>query len=140
MRNIKNYCMAIIMILCFLVTEASANERFTRYIGGLIGDSRNVETCQYNEVRNWLEYRTYSGKERTVSCWWHPEVEDGRITIAPDVLEQLKQADYVMIGYGQSANNPLYFYFIPSNEISDKMNLITMRNYLLPRPIVNNKF
>ena len=132
--------MAIIMLLCFFVTEASANEPFTRYIGGLIGDSRNVETCQYNEVRNWLEYRTYSGKERTVSCWWHPEVEDGRITIALDVLEQLKQADYVMIGYGQSANNPLYFYFIPSNEISDKMNLITMRNYLLPRPIVNNKF
>ena len=57
--------MAIIMLLCCFVTEASANERFTRYIGGLIGDSRNVETCQYNEVRNWLEYRTYSGKEKT---------------------------------------------------------------------------
>lgn len=140
MRNFKNYCIAVIMLLCCFVTEASANERFTRYIGGLIGGCRNVETCQYNEVHNWLEYRTYSGKEKTVSCWWHPEVEDGRITIAPDALEQLKQTDYVMIGYAQSANNPRYFYFIPSNEIKGNMDLRTMKKYLLSYPIVNNRF
>ena len=140
MRNIKNYCITIIMMLCFFVTEASANEPFTRYVGGLISDSRNVETCQYNETHNWLEYRTYSGEERTVSCWWHPEVEDGRITITPDTLEQLKQTDYVMIGYAQSANNPQYFYFIPSNEIKENMDLRTMNKYLLSHPIVNNRF
>lgn len=133
--------MAIIMMLCFLVTEASANERFTRYIGGLIGDSRNVEICQYNEIRNWLEYRTYSGKERTVSCWWHPEIkEDDCIIIESSVLNRLKQTDYVMLGYGQSANNPMYFYFIPSKILSDEMNLKRMKKYLLSHPIINNSF
>lgn len=131
----------IILFLLFssLSLYATSVEEL-KFISGIINSSCNVVESTYNVDSRLITYKTRNDKEYTCIYVWHERNKEGIITINKETLQQAKQVDYVIIGYGQSSCNPAYYYFMPSNQLKASNNIKKLKRFLLPRPICNNKF
>lgn len=120
--------------------NANENEKFSQFMCGLIPQSLNVRECTYNNEDGILILKTYNGKEKKVLCLWFEQNEKNQITIDAQDLAVKSEVDYVLMGYGQCSTNPKYYYYIPSQKVTKNMRLDKKEKYLLPWPIINNRF
>lgn len=120
--------------------KATVHEEFSKFICDIIGTSRNVKESHYDNQTQIVVYQTIQEKECKVVCLWYPKNEKKRISIDESDWKKIYIADYIMIGYGQSPNNPAFYYFVPTKKIKKEFDLKKMEKYLLSFPITYHYF
>ena len=131
--------MALILLFSSLSLHATSTEEL-KFISGIINSSCNVVEGTYNVDSGVITYKTRNGKERTCIYVWSERNKEGKITVSKETLQQAKQVDYVIIGYGQSPCNPAHYYFMPTKRLKTSNNIKKIERYQLNRPIANNLF
>lgn len=129
--------------LIFLLSSLSLHATSTaelKFISNLLKSTCNIIESDYDEESEIITYKTRNGKEHTCIYVWNEANKEGKITIDKETLQQAKNVDYIIIGYGQSSCNPSHYYFMPSNHLKTSYNVKKLKRFLLSRPIFNNKF
>ncbi|MBR4048418.1 MAG: hypothetical protein IKK07_08205 [Bacteroides sp.] len=135
----KKYLYLLLFLLISLSLHATSTEEL-KFISGIINSSCNVVESTYNVDSGVITYKTRNGKERTCIYVWNERNKEGKITISKETLQQAKQVDYVIIGYGQSSCNPAHYYFMSSKRLKTSNNIKKIKRFQLNRPITNNLF
>ncbi len=135
----KKYLYSLLFLLSSLSLHATSTEEL-KFISGIINSSCNVVESNYNVDSGVITYKTRNGKKRTCIYVWNERNKEGKITISKETLQQAKQVDYIIIGYGQSSLNPAHYYYMPSKRLKKSLYIKKIERYLLNRPLVNNRF
>ncbi len=135
----KKYLYSLLFLLSSLSLHATSTEEL-KFISGIINSSSNVVESTYNVDSGVITYKTRNGKERTCIYVWNERNKEGKITISKETLQQAKEVDFIIIGYGQSSCNPAHYYFMSSKRLKKSLYIKKIERYLLNRPLVNNRF
>ena len=135
----KKYLYLLLFLLSSLSLHATSIEEL-KFVSGIINSSCNVVESTYNVDSGVITYKTRNAKERTCIYVWNERNKEGKITVSKETLQQAKQVDYVIIGYGQSSCNPAHYYFMPTKRLKTSNNIKKIERYQLNRPITNNLF
>ncbi len=135
----KKYLYFLLISLSSLSLHATSTAEL-KFISNLLKSTCNIIESNYEEESEIITYKTRNGKEHSCIYVWNEANKEEHITIDKETLQQAKQVDFIIIGYGQSSCNPAHYYFMPSNHLKTSYNVKMLKRFLLLRPICNNKF
>lgn len=135
----KKYLYLLLFLLSSLSLHATSTEEL-KFISGIINSSCNVVESTYNVDSRVITYKTRNDNVHTCIYIWNERNKEGKIAVSKETLQQAKEVDFIIIGYGQSSLNPVYYYFMPSKRLKNSLFIKKMERYLLQRPITNCVF
>ena len=114
----------IIFFLLFssLSLLANDNERFAGMACTLISKNRSVLHSE-RQQKQMLFVQTVDGKELNLLCVWFPQTREDEHILDEVSVSLLKESDKILIGYGQTAGNPMFYYCLPVKQASKKMRI-----------------
>ena len=123
----------IIFFLLFssLSLLANDNERFAGMACTLISKNRSVLHSE-RQQKQMLFVQTVDGKELNLLCVWFPQTREDEHILDEVSVSLLKESDKILIGYGQTAGNPMFYYCLPVKQASKKMRIERWEKYRLP--------
>lgn len=122
-----------------LSVSAEDSEKFAGRACEFISHNRSILHCELQQKRI-IVIRTTEGKELKLLCVWFPQTreEDHRLD---DVTVSLKQqVDKVLIGYGQTAGNPMFCYYLSAKKIRRKVRIDKLKKYRIPLSLCDYRF
>lgn len=122
----------IIFFLLFssLSLLANDNERFAGMACTLISKNRSVLHSE-RQQKQMLFVQTVDGKELNLLCVWFPQTREDEHILDEVSVSLLKESDKILIGYGQTAGNPMFYYCLPVKQASKKMRIERWEKYRL---------
>lgn len=104
-----------------------------------ISHNRSILHCELQQKRI-IVIQITDGKELKLLCVWFSQThgEEHRLD---DVTVSLKQkVDKVLIGYGQTAGNPMFCYYLPAKKIQRKVRIDELERYRIPLSLCDYRF
>lgn len=131
----------IIFFLLFssLSLLANDNERFAGMACTLISKNRSV-LHSGRQQKQMLFVQTVDGKELNLLCVWFPQTREDEHILDEVSVSLLKESDKILIGYGQTAGNPMFYYCLPVKQASKKMRIERWEKYRLPLSLCDFQF
>lgn len=131
----------IIFFLLFssLSLLANDNERFAGMACTLISKNRSVFHSE-RQQKQMLFVQTVDGKELNLLCVWFPQTREDEHILDEVSVSLLKESDKILIGYGQTAGNPMFYYCLPVKQASKKMRIERWEKYRLPLSLCDFQF
>ncbi len=131
----------IIFFLLFssLSLLANDNERFAGMACTLISKNRFVLHSE-RQQKQMLFVQTVDGKELNLLCVWFPQTREDEHILDEVSVSLLKESDKILIGYGQTAGNPMFYYCLPVKQASKKMRIERWEKYRLPLSLCDFQF
>ena len=131
----------IIFFLLFssLSLLANDNERFAGIACTLISKNRSVLHSE-RQQKQMLFVQTVDGKELNLLCVWFPQTREDEHILDEVSVSLLKESDKILIGYGQTAGNPMFYYCLPVKQASKKMRIERWEKYRLPLSLCDFQF
>ena len=131
----------IIFFLLFssLSLLANDNERFAGMACTLIIKNRSVLHSE-RQQKQMLFVQTVDGKELNLLCVWFPQTREDEHILDEVSVSLLKESDKILIGYGQTAGNPMFYYCLPVKQASKKMRIERWEKYRLPLSLCDFQF
>lgn len=131
----------IIFFLLFssLSLLANDNERFAGMACTLISKNRSVLHSE-RQQKQMLFVQTVDGKELNLLCVWFPQTREDEHILDEVSVSLLKESDKILIGYGQTAGNPMFYYCLPVKQASKKMQIERWEKYRLPLSLCDFQF
>ena len=131
----------IIFFLLFssLSLLANDNERFAGMACTLISKNRSVLHSE-RQQKQMLFVQTVDGKELNLLCVWFPQTREDEHILDEVSVSLLKESDKMLIGYGQTAGNPMFYYCLPVKQASKKMRIERWEKYRLPLSLCDFQF
>ncbi len=131
----------IIFFLLFssLSLLANDNERFAGMAFTLISKNRSVLHSE-RQQKQMLFVQTVDGKELNLLCVWFPQTREDEHILDEVSVSLLKESDKILIGYGQTAGNPMFYYCLPVKQASKKMRIERWEKYRLPLSLCDFQF
>ena len=131
----------IIFFLLFssLSLLANDNERFAGMACTLISKNRSVLHSE-RQQKQMLFVQTVDGKELNLLCVWFPQTREDEHILDEVSASLLKESDKILIGYGQTAGNPMFYYCLPVKQASKKMRIERWEKYRLPLSLCDFQF
>ena len=131
----------IIFFLLFssLSLLANDNERFAGMACTLISKNRSVLHSE-RQQKQMLFVQTVDGKELNLLCVWFPQTREDVHILDEVSVSLLKESDKILIGYGQTAGNPMFYYCLPVKQASKKMRIERWEKYRLPLSLCDFQF
>ena len=131
----------IIFFLLFssLSLLANDNERFAGMACTLISKNRSVLHSE-RQQKQMLFVQTVDGKELNLLCVWFPQTREDEHILDEVSFSLLKESDKILIGYGQTAGNPMFYYCLPVKQASKKMRIERWEKYRLPLSLCDFQF
>ena len=131
----------IIFFLLFssLSLLANDNERFAGMACTLISKNRSVLHSE-RQQKQMLFVQTVDGKELNLLCVWFPQTREDEHILDEVSVSLLKASDKLLIGYGQTAGNPMFYYCLPVKQASKKMRIERWEKYRLPLSLCDFQF
>lgn len=131
----------IIFFLLFssLSLLANDNERFAGMACTLISKNRSVLHSE-RQQKQMLFVQTVDGKELNLQCVWFPQTREDEHILDEVSVSLLKESDKILIGYGQTAGNPMFYYCLPVKQASKKMRIERWEKYRLPLSLCDFQF
>lgn len=105
----------------------------------LIGHNRSVFHCELQQ-KQIVIIQTTDNKELKLLCVWVPQTTENEYMLDETSLSLLKEVDKALIGYGQTAGNPMFYYCIPKKKASKKVKMDKLKKYKLPLSLYNFLF
>ena len=104
-----------------------------------ISYNRSVLHCELQQ-KQILVIQTTDGKELKLLCIWFPQTREEEHQL-DDVTVSLRQkVDKVLIGYGQSARNPMFYYYLPAKKVQKKVRMDKLEKYKIPLSLCDYRF
>lgn len=131
----------IIFFLLFssLSLLANDNERFAGMACTLISKNRSVLHSE-RQQKQMLFVQTVDGKELNLLCVWFPQTREDEHILDEVSVSLLKESDKILIGYGQTAGNPMFYYCLSVKQASKKMRIERWEKYRLPLSLCDFQF
>lgn len=131
----------IIFFLLFssLSLLANDNEKFAGMACTLISKNRSVLHSE-RQQKQMLFVQTVDGKELNLLCVWFPQTREDEHILDEVSVSLLKESDKILIGYGQTAGNPMFYYCLPVKQASKKMRIERWEKYRLPLSLCDFQF
>lgn len=118
---------------------AEDNEIFAGLACRLVSHNRSVLHCELQQKRI-LVIKTVDAKELKLLCVWFPEMPEEEYRLDDVVISLGKETDCLLIGYGQTAGNPMFYYCLPMNKVSKKMKMERWEKYRIPLSLCDYRF
>ena len=118
---------------------ANDNERFAGMACTLISKNRSVLHSE-RQQKQMLFVQTVDGKELNLLCVWFPQTREDEHILDEVSVSLLKESDKILIGYGQTAGNPMFYYCLPVKQASKKMRIERWEKYRLPLSLCDFQF
>lgn len=135
--KIKLFVLSIFLFSSSL--SAEDNETFAHMACGLITNNRFVLHCELQQGKI-LFIQTTDGKELRILCVWFPQTRECESRLDDAAISLGKKVDNVLIGYGQTARNPMFYYYLPEKKISKKMKVGMWEEYRIPLSLCDFQF
>ena len=132
----------LLLLFSFLFSSfslAEDNETFANMACKLISYNHSALRCELQQKRI-LVIQTTDGKELKLLCIWFPQTREEEHQL-DDVSVSLRQkVDKVLIGYGQSARNPMFYYYLPVKKVLKKVRMDKLGKYRIPLSLCDYRF
>lgn len=79
-----------------------------------------------------LAIRTKEDKELKLLCVWFPQTREEEHGLDDVAVSLRKKVNKVLIGYGQTAGNPMFYYYPPAKKVSNKVKIDKLVKYKIP--------
>lgn len=135
----KIYFFFLFSILFSFPLLAEDNIKFASVAYELIGHNRSVFHCELQQ-KQIVIIQTSDSKELKLLCVWVPQTTEDEYMLDETSLSLLKEVDKALIGYGQTAGNPMFYYCIPKKKASKKVKMDKLKKYKLPLSLYNFQF
>ena len=87
-----------------------------------------------------LVIRTSDGKELKLLCLWLPQTREEECRLDDAAVSLRQKVDKVLIGYGQTAGNPLFCYYLPTKKIGTIVKIDKLKKYRIPLSLCDYRF
>ena len=118
---------------------AQDNEKFANMACRFIGCNRSVLHCELQQ-KQILVIRTSDGKELKLLCLWLPQTREEECRLDDAAVSLRQKVDKVLIGYGQTAGNPLFCYYLPTKKIGTIVKIDKLKKYRIPLSLCDYRF
>ena len=136
------YKIQLLLLFIFLFSSslsAEDNEKFANMARELISYNHSILHCELQQKRI-LVIQTTDGKELKLLCIWFPQTREGEYGLDDVAVFLRKEVDNVLIGYGQTARNPMFYYYLPVKKISKRMKIEMWEKYRIPLSLCDYQF
>ena len=113
LHKIQLFFLFSFLFISFL--SAQDNETFAGMACKFISHNRAVLHCELQQKQT-LVIQTSDGKELKLLCLWLPQTREEECRLDDAAVSLRQKVDKVLIGYGQTAGNPLFCYYLPTKK------------------------
>lgn len=131
----RSICLFFLMLFFSFPAWADKNEKFTSMATEFIRENRCIISCEQPQGENRVMLKTTDGRTLSIRCVWYPYSKKGVL-----YLQKLRGTDYVLLGYGQSPDNPTFCYLLPASKVRKKLAIDQLEQYRLKRPLSDCTF
>lgn len=126
----------ILFLLLFLPVSMSAgeSERFAAMACRSISTNRFVLQCELQHERI-IDIRTVDNCNLRILCLWIPQTKDDGYGFEGRTTVFKSEVTHVLVGYGQTPYNPLFYYYLPAKKTPKKLKTKTLEKYRLQLPL-----
>lgn len=118
---------------------AGENEHFAAMAYRFINNNRSVLHCELQQDRV-LVIQTVKGKELKVLCLWFPQTQERKCRLDDLAIFLINEVVHVLIGYGQTAGNQMFCYYLPIKKVSKEMKKRKWEKYKVPLSLCDYHF
>lgn len=133
----------ILLVFCLFAFSVSLwaddNEKFTSTAVKFINVNRNIEVCK-QLTDNIISIKTKEGKTRKVLCIWLPYSDKSVCYLNAEDVKKLDDADFLLLGYGQSPINSAFRYWIPASKATERLKIEKLDKYKMLHPLNDYQF
>lgn len=132
----------LIFLFSFLLYSsvwAEGNETFTDMACEFISHNRSVLHCELQQKRI-IAIQTRDGKDLKLLCVWFPQTCEEELALDDVAISLIQTVDKVLIGYGQTAGNPLFCYCLPVKKTLKNIRIDKLERYKIPLSLCDYRF
>ena len=104
-----------------------------------ISHNRSILHCELQQKRI-IVIQTTDGKELKLLCVWFPQTCEEEHRLGDVTVSFVQKVDKVLIGYGQTAGNPMFCYYLPAKKIRRKVRIDELERYRIPLSLCDYRF
>ncbi len=135
----KIYFIFLFSVLLSFSLSAENNEKFADMACEFISHNRSVLHCELQQKRI-VVIQTTEGKELRFLCVWFPQTCEEEHILDDTAISLIQRVDKVLIGYGQTARNPMFHYCLPAKRVQKKVGLDKLEKYRLLLSLYDYRF
>lgn len=137
LHKIQLFFLFSFLFISFL--SAQDNETFAGMACKFISHNRAVLHYELQQKQT-LVIQTSDGKELKLLCLWLPQTREEECRLDDAAVSLRQKVDKVLIGYGQTAGNPLFCYYLPTKKIGTIVKIDKLKKYRIPLSLCDYRF
>jgi hypothetical protein len=133
------------LILFFIpmlaIAQGKGDQTFASFVYRSF-DERGWTECRGLDNGNHITVVNEKGKQVAMLCYWFPQLEETSCRFSDDDMKMIRNsnADYILIGYGQTASNPMACFLLVASKVKKEMGLNRLWKYKLEIPVSDLRF
>lgn len=127
----------IIFLLSFFLPisiSAGESEQFATMAHRFVGSNRFILQCELQHDRI-INVRTVDNCNLRILCLWIPQTKDNEYRLDSETAVLKSEVTHILVGYGQTSGNPLFYYYLPAKGTLKKPKIKTLDKYRLQLPL-----
>lgn len=137
LHKIQLFFLFSFLFISFL--SAQDNEEFAGMACKFISQNRAVLHCELQQ-KQILVIQTSDGRELRLLCIWLPQTREEECRLDDLTVSLRQRVDKVLIGYGQTAGNPMFYYYLSAKKIRRKVRIDELERYRIPLLLCDYRF
>lgn len=137
LHKIQLFFLFSFLFISFL--SAQDNEKFVGMACKFISHNRAVLHCELQQ-KQILVIQTSDGRELKLLCVWLPQTREEEYRLDGVAVTLKQKVDKVLIGYGQTAGNPLFCYYLPAKKIGTMVKTDKLKKYRILLSLCDYRF
>lgn len=137
LHKIQLFFLFSFLFISFL--SAQDNEKFAGMAYRFISHNRAVVHCELQQ-KQILVIQTSEGKELKLLCVWLPQTREEECRLDDLTVSLRQKVDKVLIGYGQTAGNPMFYYYLSAKKIRRKVRIDELERYRISLSLCDYRF
>lgn len=120
----------IIHLLSFFLPvsiSAGESEQFATMAHRFVGSNRFILQCELQHDRI-INIRV-DNRNLRILCLWMPQTKDDEYRLDDKTVALKSEVTHILIGYGQTPSNPLFYYYLPAKGTLKKPKIKTLDKY-----------
>lgn len=109
------------------------------WLASLLATTVLCFNCELQQKQT-LVIQTSDGKELKLLCLWLPQTREEECRLDDAAVSLRQKVDKVLIGYGQTAGNPLFCYYLPTKKIGTIVKIDKLKKYRIPLSLCDYRF
>lgn len=130
----------IILLLSFFLPvsiSARESEQFAIMVHRFVSSNRFILQCELQHDRI-IDVWTMDDCNLKILCLWIPQTKNDEYRLDDKTVALKSEVPHILVGYGQTPGNPLFYYYLPAKKTPKKLKIKTLEKYRLPLPLCDH--